>query len=611
MAATQVRTETAVGKQSTNARTLGELVLRAGEQHASAALRHRVNGRWREISYRDLGRAARDVGRGLIALGLERGDRVSVLANTRAEWTLVDMGAFCAGGIVAPIYHTNAPEECQYILAHSDARIVFVEDDEQLQKIERMRADCPALEHVIVFEGEGRGAITLDELMARGADVPDDAIDERVAATSPDDVATLIYTSGTTGPPKGCILTHDNFLAASRGYQERLDLLSRDVPIVFFMFLPLAHSLARVIQVCVLDIGGTLAFWDRRPERLLDDIREVRPTYLPSIPRVFEKIYTAAHSGVAEQSRAKQAIFNWAVATGRRVRAAERSGRRLRPDLALRHRVADRLVLRKVRDLFGGRIELAASGAAPIAKEVLEFFDACGVLIVEGWGMSETAAAGAINTVEELRFGTVGKPLPGTELRVAEDGELLMRGPLVFRGYFKDEEATRKTLVDGWLATGDLATIDDDGFVSIVGRKKDLIITSSGKNISPSNIENLLKQSRWISHALVVGDNRPYLVALLTLDPDEVPKLAAKLGVDPDPSSMANDPRVRATLQDVVDEVNSHLARIEQIKRFAILDHDLTQAAKELTPTLKVRRNILEREYADVIDALYAQPKGS
>jgi long-chain acyl-CoA synthetase len=597
--------DSAQHKRPTNARTLGELVVRAGEQHTGAAFRFRTGDTWEERSYRDLARAAREVARGMIALGLRPGDRVAILSNTRPEWTVADMGAFCAGAIVAPIYHTNSPEECQYVLAHSGARAVFCEDADQLGKIEQIRAECPALEHTVLFEGEADGAMTLEELRARGASVPDEAVDERVAATSPDDIATLIYTSGTTGPPKGCILTHDNFLAATRGYQERLDLLREDIPVVFFMFLPLAHSLARIIQVSVLDVGGTLAFWERRPERLLEDVREVRPTYLPSVPRVFEKIYTAAHAGVDEQSRAKRAIFHWAIATGRRMRQAERAGR-VRPDLALQHRLADRLVLTKVRDLFGGRLELAASGAAPIAKEVLEFFDACGVLILEGWGMTETAAAGAINTVEDLRFGSVGRPLPATELRIAEDGELLMRGPTVFRGYFKDEEATRETLTDGWLATGDLARIDDDGYVSIVGRKKDLIITSSGKNISPSNIENLLKEHRWISHALVVGDNRPYLVALLTLDPDEAPALAARLGVDPDPATMANDPRVKATLQEVVDEVNAHLARIEQIKRFTILDHDLTQAAGELTPTLKVRRNILTAAYADVIDALYA-----
>jgi len=269
--------------------------------------------------------------------------------------------------------------------------------------------------------------------------------------------------------------------------------------------------------------------------------------------------------------------------------------------------VADRLVLSKVRDLFGGDLRLAASGAAPIAKEVLEFFDACGVLVLEAWGMTETAAAGTINTIDELRFGSVGRPLPGVEMRIAADGELLMRGPSVFRGYFKNDEATRETLDDGWLSTGDLAAIDEDGFVSIIGRKKDLIITSSGKNISPTNIENALKQDPLISEAVVFGDRRPYLVALLTLDEDEAPKLAAHLGLEADVATMARDPRVRAALQAAVDEANSHFARIEQVKRFAVLDRDLTQAAGELTPTLKLKRNVVYQEFADVFAGLYEE----
>jgi long-chain acyl-CoA synthetase len=397
-------------------------------------------------------------------------------------------------------------------------------------------------------------------------------------------------------------------MGATRGYEERLDLRAEGVPIVFFMFLPLAHSLARITQVCVLDMGGTLVFWQRRPERLLDDIRESQPTYLPSVPRIFEKIHTAATAGIAEQPVHKRAIFNWAVFVGRRLRSTQRSGNPVPKPLAWQHRLADRLVLSKVRGLFGGELRLAASGAAPIAKEILQFFDACGVLVLEGWGMTETAAAGSINTIDELRFGSVGRPLPGVEMKIAADGELLVRGPSVFQGYFKNEEATRETLQDGWLATGDLGAIDADGFVSIIGRKKDLIITSSGKNISPSNLENALKQIRWVSEAVVFGDNRPYLVALLTLDPDEAPKLAEHLGIESDIAAMAHDPRVHDELAKEVDEVNAHFARIEQIKRFAILDRDLTQAGGELTPTLKLKRNVVYGEFGDEFAALYEEP---
>lgn len=595
------------GSGGTGAKTLGAMLLCAAAAYEGVALREGSGAGRAEISYAELGRTARDIAKGLIALGVESGDRVAILANTRPEWTMVDMGAFCAGAVVAPIYHTNSPEECAYVLRDSDARVVVCEDAEQLAKILSVRRDCPRLEHIVLIEGRNDQAIGLDELQAGGSDLPDAAVDERVELVAPDDMATLIYTSGTTGPPKGCVLTHDNFLDATRAYEERLDLRAQDVPIVFFMFLPLAHSLARIIQMCALDMGGTLAFWRRRPELLLEDIREARPTYLPSVPRVFEKIYSAARSGVAEQPLPKRVVFDWAIATGERVRALERTGRRVPALQALRHRVADRLVLSKVRALFGGELRLAASGAAPISKEVLRFFDACGVLVLEGWGMTETAAAGTINTTDEVRFGSVGRPLPGVELRLAADGELLMRGPSVFQGYFKNEEATREALDQGWLSTGDLAAIDEDGFVSIVGRKKEIIITSSGKNISPANIENELKRQRWISEAVVFGDNRPYLVALLTLDPDEAPRLAERLGIDQDPAAMARDEGVRAELQAAVTEVNTRFARIEQIKRFAILDRDLTQSGGELTPTLKLKRSVAYQEFADLFSGLYEE----
>jgi long-chain acyl-CoA synthetase len=323
---------------------------------------------------------------------------------------------------------------------------------------------------------------------------------------------------------------------------------------------------------------------------------------------VFEKIYTRASSGIEEQRGPKGVLIRWAFHTGARTRDAQRHGRRLGALAQGRYRLADKLVLSKVRGLFGGRLELAMTGAAPIAREVLEFFDSCGIPVLEGYGMTESCAASTLNTESEQRFGTVGRPLPGTEVRIADDGEILMHGPNVFVGYFKDPEATAETLADdGWLRTGDLGRLDAGGYVSITGRKKDIIITSSGKNITPSNIENRLKESRWISEAVVYGDGRSYLVALLVLDPDEAPVLAERLGIEPDLPTMAHDERVRAELQKVVDEANSHFARIEQVKRFAVLEGQLTQPGGELTPTLKVKRNVVYDRYAAVIDALYTR----
>ena len=583
------------------AQTLGQTILRSGDR-PGAALRYKEAGIWREISYAQLVSWARGIAKGLIALGIEPGERVSILADTRPEWTLADAGSFCAGTVVAPIYHTNSPEECEYVLRHSEARAVFCEDAAQAAKIHQVRDRCPALEHVITLVGGDSRSIGLDDLIGRGADVPDSVLDARVAAVSPESMASLVYTSGTTGPPKACILTHRNFTEATHALEERLRLVE---PIEFFMFLPLAHVFARIVQLFTLDVGGTLIYWQRDPLRLLDDIRESRPTYFPSVPRVWEKIHAAATGGIADEPWLKRALFSWALGVGHDLRELERRGAKPGPVLAGQHRLADRLVLSKVRDLFGGRLRLAVTAAAPIGVEVLEFFDACGIVLLEAWGMTETCAAGTLNTDLEMKIGTIGKPVPTLEMRVAPDGELLARGSNIFGGYFKDPEATSEVLVDGWLATGDLGSIDADGFVSITGRKKDLIITSSGKNITPANIENALKQNRWISEAVAYGDRRPYLVAILTLDADEAPKLARQLGVSPDLHQMATDQRVVAEIQRAVDGVNQRFARIEQIKRFAILDHELSQEDGDLTPTLKVKRVNVYDKFAEVFDRLY------
>jgi long-chain acyl-CoA synthetase len=579
------------------------MVLDSAARHPGIALQFKRNGQWAYISYLELGTLSSEIARGLISLGIECGDRVAILGLTAAEWTLADCGSLCAGAVVTPIYHTNSPEECEYVLGHSEAKLIFCENAEQAAKIERIRDRCPALEHVVLLDQTCKEAFTLDELRRRGAEVPPEAVQQRLAQVGSDDIATLVYTSGTTGPPKGCMLSHGNLLATTRMYVEQLHFNETHS---LYQFLPLAHVLARVAQAVALSCGARVIYWGGDATKIADELAATTPTHFPAVPRIYEKMHGVVIGRVADGPVAQRALFRWALDCGARARRALRQNRL--PGLVndLQYRLADKLVLAKVRAVFGSELQLALVGAAPIGRELLEFFDACGVLVLEGYGLTETCAAATINTVDAVRFGTIGKPLPGTEVSVASDGELLIRGPHVFKGYYKEPAATEETITpDGWLHSGDLGSVSDDGFVTITGRKKDLIITSSGKNITPVNIESSLRESRYITEAVVFGDNRPYLVAMLTLDADQAASLAARLGIAIDPVTIARDPRVHAEIEKEVDAVNQKLARIEQVKRFAILDHDLSQVDGELTPTLKVKRAVVYQKYTEVFDGLY------
>jgi long-chain acyl-CoA synthetase len=373
-----------------------------------------------------------------------------------------------------------------------------------------------------------------------------------------------------------------------------------------YLYLPLAHSFALLIQLLSFDVGGTLAYWERDPLKILPNLAEVKPHYFPSVPRIFEKIYTAATGKAEKAGGIQKRIFWWAIGVGKKVREIERQGRQPGPLLKAQHALADRAVLANIRNLFGGQIVEAVSGAAPINPEILRFFDAAGILVLEGWGMTETSTAATIARPDDFKFGTIGKPFKGTEIKIADDGEILVRGPNVFQGYYKNEEATKETLVDGWLHTGDVGEIDADGYIKITGRKKDIIITAGGKNITPANLEGEIKQSQWISQCVVIGDRRPYLVALVTVDPEEVQKLAAEDGVAKDPSAWPGDERLRKLIQEHVDQVNQRYARVEQVKKFKILPQDFSQEGGELTPTMKVKRAVVARKYEPQIEELYA-----
>jgi long-chain acyl-CoA synthetase len=590
---TTVATADAVPAEGVGSRTIADLLPLSARKHAArrAVMFKGEGGHWESKTFAEVGETVRSLSLGLIDLGVDAGDKVAILANTRPEWTYCDFAALSAGAVVVPIYQTNSPEECQYVIEHSDAKAIFVEDSEQLAKVSEIRERCPLLEHVIVMQGSGEDAISLDELTERGSSHAASEWEARWSGVDPGDLCTIIYTSGTTGPPKGCMISHGN-------YRSMLDMVN-EVSVtteedITYLFLPLAHAFALLIQLGSFDLGATIAYWERDPLKIIPNLAEVKPTYFPSVPRIFEKIYTAATASVAKEGGLKEAIFNWAIRVGRRMREAERSGRS--PGLLLRrqYEIADKQVLSKIRGLFGGRVRLAATGAAPINPEILRFFDAAGVLVVEGFGMTETSTAVSISTPDAFKFGTVGRALPGGEVRIASDGEILVKGPNIFQGYYKNPEATAATLTDGWLHTGDLGELDADGYLKITGRKKDIIITAGGKNITPANLETEIKQSPLVSQCVVVGDRRPYLVALVTLDEEETAKLEP--GTD-----------LRALVAAHIDEVNEKFARVEQVKKFAILDHDLSQETGELTPTLKVKRAVVADKYAGEIERLYAE----
>ena len=598
----------ATGAQGTGSKTIADLLPLAVRKYGDKpAQKYKAGEEWVDSSYGELGEIVKEVSLGLIDLGIEAGDKVSILAHTRPEWTQACFGILTAGGTLVTIYQTNSPSECQYVLEHSDSKAVFAEDQSQLEKVREIEGQCPQLEHVIVMDPEGADlgdALSLDDLRERGRGRDESDWEARWSAVSPDDDCLYIYTSGTTGPPKGCVLSHANYRAITDAVVAEATLEEGDTS---YLFLPLAHAFAILIQFATFDLGAVLAYWSRDPKMIIADITQVNPTFFPSVPRMFEKIYTLATSNIEDKEGMRKAIE-----VGVKVRNMRDAGEEVPEELQAAFDKAEESLFKNVRGLFGTSIRECVTGAAPIAQEILEFFYACGVPVMEGYGMTETSTSATVNRPEAgaFRFGSVGKAQQGVEVRIGDDGEVLIKGPNIFQGYYKNDDATKETLEDGWLHTGDLGRLDDDGFLYITGRKKDIIITAGGKNITPANLENGLKQNRWISQAVVIGDRRPYLIALITLDPEEAPALAEQVGAeDASLPALAENEAVRAEVQKAVDEVNAHVGPVEQIKRFEILDHDLSQETGELTPTLKVKRNVVHEKFADVVDGVYAQPR--
>lgn len=532
---------------------------------------------WRPVSWTEAAQAVDEIAHGLLALGVRKGDAFAILASTRLEWVLFDFALGLIGAVGAPIYMNNSPKDARYVAEHSEAVGVLCEDDEQRAKLDGLQ-----LEHVLTFAD-------LPALRERGRahaiDHPS-AVEDAAAAIDENDLFTFIYTSGTTGPPKACMILHRNYYAMVDEVRQVQDFTVTDD--VMLLYLPLAHNFGRCLTLLGAHIGYTIAFCPD-PYAVGDALPVVRPTVFPSVPRIYEKVHTAVTTKFDEATGMRRRLIDWALKVGGKVSKLREAGRPVPATLALQHSLADRLVYSKVKTRLGGNLRIGVSGGAPLSKDIIEFFAALDILILEGYGLTECTTGATINRPTRYRFGTVGPALPGVELRVADDGEVLIKSDTIFGGYFKDEEATREILADdGWLRSGDVGHLDDDGFLTITDRLKDILVTAGGKNVAPQNLENTLKTHAVISQALVLGDRRPYIAALITLSED----------VDRDTAEPA--------VQRAVDEVNSELSRYEQIKRFTILPRDFTLEDGEVTPTMKLKRRVCQEHFAAEIEALYS-----
>jgi long-chain acyl-CoA synthetase len=567
------------------------------------ALRRRTEGAWQDVTAEQFAAEVTAVAKGLMATGISAGDRVAVMSKTRYEWTVADFALFTAGAVVVPIYETSSAEQVDWILSDSGARAIFVETPGHSEIVDSVRSNTPDLEHVWQFED---GAI--DSLVAAGKDVADADVDKRRASVGPDDLASIIYTSGTTGRPKGCELTHRCFVSE---VVELLDLLADffNSETSTLLFLPIAHVFGRAIEIGALGAGCTLGH-TADVKNLLDDLAGFKPTFVLAVPRVFEKVYNSAKQKAHAEGHGK--IFDRAEAVAIKYSQATQSGS-ASPLLKAQHLLFDRLVYSKLRAALGGNCVAAVSGGAPLGARLGHFFRGVGVTIYEGYGLTETTAGVTVNRPGAIKVGTVGQPIGSCTVRVADDGELLFKAPNVFRGYWKNPEATKEALEpEGWFHTGDIGEIDDDGFVRITGRKKELIVTAGGKNVAPAVLEDRVRAHWLISQCLVVGDQKPFIAALITIDPESLPgwlekndrPAHTKLG------DIVDDPDLRAEVQTAIDDANKAVSKAESIRKFVILAEDWTEAGGQLTPSLKLKRNVVHKEAADQIDAIYSGAQG-
>jgi long-chain acyl-CoA synthetase len=551
----------------------------------------RTGGRWRPTSWKQFADQIRTAARALIALGLPAGGKVAILGFNRSEWVIFNHAAMAAGGAGAGIYTTCSPEEVQYITHHAEAHVILVEDEHQYRKVEAKRAELPLLKHIVTMKGtKVAGALTWDEFLAKADPMPASTLDERIDQIEQDQLATLIYTSGTTGPPKGVMLSHQNLVWTARTLSALGNGRETDCGL---SYLPLSHIAEQMATIHMPAVAGASVYYAESIDKVPDNLKEVQPTVFFGVPRIWEKFHAGVSAKLAQATGAKKLLVEQTRRICTEVNRLRCRGEQPGPLLEAQYKLVDRLVLQKLKPALGlGRARQCISGAAPIARDVIEFFASLDILVQEIYGQSEDTGPTSFNLLGRTKFGSVGVPLPGVQVKIADDGEILVKGPNVFLGYYKEPQATAESLVDGWLCSGDLGAFDGDGFLSITGRKKEIIITAGGKNIAPKNIEAAIKESPLVSEAVVIGDRRKYLVALVTLDE------AAVAGRD--------RASLNAEIQRQIDAVNAKLARVEQVKRFTILGRQFGIDTGELTPTLKIKRKVVNANFASEIEAMYA-----
>ncbi|MFI8303261.1 AMP-dependent synthetase/ligase [Streptomyces sp. NPDC085927] len=586
---------------------LTDIVRRNAAQHPDVAVMARkVAGVWQDVTATAFLAEVREAAKGLIASGVQPGDRVALMSRTRYEWTLLDFAIWSAGAVTVPVYETSSAEQVAWMLGDSGATVCVVESDGHCAIVESVRDRLPALKHVWQIDRGAAGGGAVEELGRLGRDVADETVEERSSVAGADDPATIIYTSGTTGRPKGCVLTHRSFFAECGNIVERLRPLFRTGECSVLLFLPLAHVFGRLVQIapmiapiklgCVPDI-----------KQLTDELASFRPTLILGVPRVFEKVYNSARAKA--QADGKGQIFDKAADTA--IAYSKALDTPSGPSLGLRikHKVFDKLVYGKLRAVLGGRGEAAISGGAPLGERLGHFFRGIGFTVLEGYGLTESCAATTFNPWDRQKIGTVGQPLPGSVVRIADDGEVLLHGEHLFKEYWNNPGATAEALADGWFHTGDIGTLDEDGYLRITGRKKEILVTAGGKNVAPAVIEDRIRAHALVAECMVVGDGRPFVGALVTLDEEFLGRWVAERG-KPEGStaaSLSEDPELLATIQAAVDDGNAAVSKAESVRKFRVLPSQFTEESGHLTPSLKLKRNVVAKDFAHEIEAIYSK----